>query len=131
MKLKCHNKKCKNTFEKRIHKFPSDTRREKNKFCSNKCALAVCRTRKHQIQAAKMAAKVIIEKYRGTGTKTYVNENGKHQHRVVMERHIGRRLKKGEIVHHIDRNKKNNEIKNLLLLKSQSEHFKLHRKEDL
>lgn len=129
--MKCQNKKCNKFFEKRIHKFISDTQRDKNKFCSNKCALAVCRTKKHQMEAGNKARKVIIEKYRGTGTKTYVKENGRNQHVVVMERYLGRKLKKGEIVHHVDRNKKNNSIKNLLLLKSQSEHFKLHRKENL
>lgn len=46
-------------------------------------------------------------------------------HRYVMEQHIGRRLEKGEVVHHIDHNKVNNSIKNLELI-SNSEHVRRH-----
>lgn len=48
-------------------------------------------------------------------------------HRVVMEKHLGRRLKSTETVHHIDCNKLNNTIDNLLLM-TVSEHKKLHDK---
>jgi hypothetical protein len=81
---------------------------------------------KHQVEAGKKGALVNIEKYRGTGTKAYVKENGENQHRIVMERMIGRKLKKNEVVHHIDENKKNNDPKNLLLFKNQSEHASYH-----
>jgi len=47
-------------------------------------------------------------------------------HRIVMENHLGRKLKKTEIVHHNDGNKQNNNIKNLTLLKSRKKHNKLH-----
>lgn len=46
-------------------------------------------------------------------------------HRVVMENHLGRLLKRGEIVHHIDHNKHNNDISNLELM-SKSIHSALH-----
>lgn len=52
------------------------------------------------------------------------------EHRRVMERSIGRYLAEDEVVHHKDRNRQNNDIKNLQLLANQSEHLKLHRKED-
>ena len=51
-----------------------------------------------------------------------------YEHRVIMERHIGRFLNKNEDVHHIDKNRQNNSISNLLLL-SRSEHHRLHRTE--
>lgn len=38
---------------------------------------------------------------------------------------LGRKLKKGEIVHHKDGNKKNNDPKNLQVM-TQSEHCKVH-----
>ena len=46
-------------------------------------------------------------------------------HRIVMENYLGRILNKYEIVHHIDENKKNNDINNLQIL-TKSMHTKLH-----
>lgn len=48
--------------------------------------------------------------------------------RFVMEEHIGRYLQKGEIVHHIDEDKQNDNIGNLMLLKNLGEHVTLHNK---
>lgn len=48
------------------------------------------------------------------------------EHRLVMERHLGRILDKEEVVHHKDRNRSNNSIDNLELKKSQSEHMQEH-----
>ena len=61
--------------------------------------------------------------------KSYAKLYGRHEHRVVAERMLGRKLKKGEIVHHIDGNKRNNVEDNLIVLPSQSEHAKLHMRE--
>lgn len=47
------------------------------------------------------------------------------EHRLVMERHLGRPLQSDEEVHHIDYNPLNNSLNNLLLLRS-SEHARLH-----
>lgn len=49
------------------------------------------------------------------------------EHRVVVERNLGRFLTKEEVVHHVDENKHNNKIENLLVL-SKSEHTSLHHK---
>jgi hypothetical protein len=49
------------------------------------------------------------------------------EHRLVMEAHLGRKLNKGEIVHHIDGNRMNNDLSNLKLCASVKEHNELHR----
>lgn len=89
----------------------------RTKYCGSTC---------RQKAAAIASGKVISEKYRGTGTKhKYIKMNGRHMHRVIAEQKIGRPLRKGEVVHHIDGNSKNNEMDNLQVMK-QSEHIKIH-----
>lgn len=46
------------------------------------------------------------------------------EHRLVMEKHLGRYLEPHEVVHHIDGDKKHNELENLALFSSNSEHMK-------
>lgn len=50
------------------------------------------------------------------------------EHRLLMETILGRYLKETEIVHHIDGNKLNNDIKNLELINSLNSHSFLHDK---
>lgn len=45
------------------------------------------------------------------------------EHRLVMEQHLGRYLEPTEVVHHIDGNPRNNDISNLRLYSSHSEHI--------
>jgi hypothetical protein len=48
-----------------------------------------------------------------------------YQYRRVMELYLGRRLNFGEVIHHIDMDKTNNEISNLYLC-NKSKHQKCH-----
>lgn len=48
-----------------------------------------------------------------------------YEHRLVMEKQIGRYLTKDEVVHHIDFNKQNNDISNLMLM-TPKEHKRFH-----
>lgn len=50
------------------------------------------------------------------------------EHRMVMEAHLGRKLAPNEDVHHIDHDKLNNSIDNLMVL-SKREHTLLHHRE--
>lgn len=61
--------------------------------------------------------------YPGCTSDGYVME-----HVYIMEQHIGRKLKDEECVHHIDRNRANNELSNLKIM-TRSEHMSFHAKE--
>jgi len=50
------------------------------------------------------------------------------QHRLVMEQHLGRLLTEDEVIHHINSNKRDNRIENLIVLTC-SEHQAIHAKE--
>lgn len=55
----------------------------------------------------------------------YLNTRRGRIHRILMENHLGRTLGKEEIVHHINGNKQDNRIENLVVM-TKSEHHKLH-----
>ena len=48
------------------------------------------------------------------------------EHRVIMERHLGRKLASTEIVHHIDGDKLNNSLDNLVIT-TRADHANMHR----
>ena len=61
---------------------------------------------------------------------TYPKNHGEHEHRRVARKMLGRRLLPGEVVHHIDMDKHNNDPGNLMVFKSQEAHARWHREHE-
>lgn len=62
---------------------------------------------------------------KGNG-KTYSKLFGAPEHRAAAERMLGRRLRPGEVVHHINGDKRDNRLENLQVFSSQAEHARWH-----
>ena len=70
-------------------------------------------------------------------SKVYVDDRGyfrfkdtnKLVHRWIVEKELGRKLRAGEVIHHINRNKRDNSPGNLHLFANQDEHDAQHEKD--
>ena len=63
--------------------------------------------------------------YKVFENKGVKNGNRIEEHRLVMENYLGRKLLSSEIVHHINHNKLDNRVENLVLV-TRAEHIKIH-----
>lgn len=66
-----------------------------------------------------------IVKYHGAYLRIKLKNGWKYYHRWIVEKSIGRELKREEQVHHINFDSSDNRIENLVVL-SRSEHLRLH-----
>lgn len=71
------------------------------------------------------ACRWMIHKPEGYEGKTYIKGRYVYEHRFLMEKKLGRLLISGEVVHHIDGDRLNNDLENLEL-HTRSEHTALH-----
>ena len=56
----------------------------------------------------------------------YKRKNGQSEHRLIIEEYFGRKLKEDEHVHHINGDKKDNRLENLVVMSAQA-HMYLHK----
>ena len=63
----------------------------------------------------------------------YIIRDGEkiYYHRYVAEQIVGRKLKETEVVHHKDRNRKNNNVDNLIVFKTEKDHGYHHSYEEV
>jgi len=146
MKIKIHCDYCKTCFVKYRSKV------KKHNFCSRRCLADFSNKNKNpkgyrelkdytgisenmarinrELNPSRMDFSVrakLSEKRRGTGKgDSYEKVFGRHLHRTNAERLLGRKLKKGEVVHHIDGNRRNNSLDNLMVFPNQAEHARFH-----
>lgn len=125
---------------KEFSKYPSYFKNRSGRFCSKKCDLknnSVVWKQKNPRGDTRGENNPMYGKtpwnYRAGGSRRkdgYMRVTiGKRRillHRHIMEGHLGRKLTRSEIVHHIDGNNKNNDIENLKVM-TQNEHIALHR----
>jgi len=91
------------------------------KFCSRRCANNALKVGKSDR---------IIHGYKQIYSPNHPNKNNDGyvtESRLVMEKYIGRYLRKDEIVHHKNHDRLDNRINNLLLLDSNRDHGKIHK----
>lgn len=113
---------------KPVCKSPSDAT-ERN-FCSRKCHMETLNTELNPYRmTAEVRRKIRLSRLDSGKGGGYSKLYGRHTHRVIAEKMLGRKLIKGEVVHHIDKNKRNNSPENLMVFKSQKEHAAWHARE--
>jgi hypothetical protein len=88
-------------------------RRRPSKFCSHSCAASYNQPVTEDLQ---------------TYRQLYIDGTKVLEHRYVMEKALGRPLATDEVVHHIDGNKRNNDLGNLVI-KTRRAHAQEHHQE--
>jgi len=117
--------------EELSHRPPS----RRSKFCSHKCYWDSLRGSKQSEEHKKKHSDIKKEYFKNNihwcSGKSLTDEhkskrNGVLEQRLVMEEKIGRYLSEDESVHHINENREDNRISNLMLFKTRGQHTKFH-----
>ena len=116
---------------KRIMVYPCQLRRSKENFCSRSCHMAKLNAELNPTRMTEDVRSKLSLIHRGSGEgRTYEKTNGRHVHRQVVEQMLGRKLLPGEVVHHINGDKRDNRPENLQVFESQAEHARWHKLHD-
>lgn len=96
-------------------------------FCSRQCHMKLLNAELNPLRMTPQVREKLKDARLGSGESvSYEKTYGRHTHRIVAEQILGRELLPGEVVHHIDGNKRNNDPTNLMIFSSQAEHAAWH-----
>jgi|ERR1035438_3715743 hypothetical protein len=106
--------------------FVPDRNKPGPRYCSKKCIWKATKGPEFNARIAKASAakRGDIQRGRGEG-KAYRKRDGRHEHRIVAEQKLGRKLLRSEVVHHKDGDKLNNAPDNLIVMR-QGKHMQEH-----
>lgn len=114
---------------KELYRPPSQRKRGRP-FCSRQCHMAYLNAELNPYRMTPEVREKLRKARLGTGQqKTYVKQYGRHEHRIIAAQILNRPLRPGEVVHHLDGDKRNNSPHNLIVFSSQNEHAAWHARE--
>jgi endogenous inhibitor of DNA gyrase (YacG/DUF329 family) len=110
---------------KEVTVYQSQYKKSKRHFCGRACNMAMMNEELNPTRMTEELKEKLSKSQYGSGQgKTYKKIHGRHEHRTAAEKKIGRKLKRGEVVHHLDSDRQNNEPDNLIVFNNQADHVK-------